>query len=115
MNGAWPMVGTVAAAAIGFLGTWLVQRNARRTSTTDLTQQIIDQLQETHEHDRAQWWREREALETRQKRTEERVEDGEAVTRLLLDYVSALRHHIESASPPPPPPFPPGLGRHASN
>lgn len=108
MNGAWPAVSTVAAALASLLGIWMVQRNAKRANATDLTQRIIDQLQETYGADREEWHKERAALHERQTRTERRLENAEAVSRLLADHVSQLRHHIDMGNPPPPPPYPAG-------
>lgn len=111
MNNLWPVVGTIVAAALGLFGTWLVQRNARRQNASTDSQQLIDQLQENYAADRTQWIAERTSLAERQSRTEKRLEQGEAMLRLALDYILNLRWHIAEGEPPPPPPFPAELLR----
>jgi hypothetical protein len=112
MSGTWQaVIGSVISAALALGGVWLTQRSARHKNSSDVTQQIIDQLQENHQNDRADWGREKESLNARQSRLEARLERAESVSRLLLDYVSQLRHHIDSGSPPPPPPYPQGWPR----
>lgn len=112
MNGeTWPVIGTVVAALLAFLGTWLVQKNARRQSSTDVAQRLIDQMQEDREADRTQYAGERASLEARLDRAFQRIEQMETREHALFDYVSLLRWHIEQNSMGPPPPFPADLGR----
>ena len=96
---------------------WATHRNARQQNSINATSDMINQLQENHENDRKAWHQEKEwlkaswneekaSLENRQNRLENRLERAESVTRLLTDYVSQLRHHIDAGNPPPPPPYP---------
>lgn len=111
MNGAWPYVASVMAAAIGFFGTWLVQRNQKKANKTTDTQTLIDQIQEERKADREQFAATSERSEARISRLEERVETAEALFRLASDYILNLRYHIAEGKPPPPPPFPAELTR----
>jgi len=91
------LLGGLIGGLFMFGGTWLVQRNAKRATTTDGAQKLIDQLQEEGA------------------KKDQRIERLEVRVDALTDYVSALRHHIDTGGRPPPPPFPPDLipGRHA--
>lgn len=92
-GGVWAALGTAFAGLCALAGMWLVQRNERQKSSTNVAQQLIDQFQEE--------------LAKRDRR----IDQLEIRERLLLDYVSELRHHIEGHGKPPPPPFPPSLTR----
>ncbi len=109
MNTVWPYVGAVLAGLGAILGPLLVFRNTRKQTTTDLAQKFIDQVQEERATDRQMFFTEKQSLEQRLDRAFQRIEGMEARERMLLDYVSALRHHIDTKSDPPPPPFPSGL------
>ena len=106
MNGAGPYLASVVVAAIGFFGTWLVQRNQKKANTSTDTQTLIDQMQEDRQADRAQFAETLTRLEERQQRTERRLENAEGLFRIASDYILALRYHISEGKPPPPPVFP---------
>lgn len=117
---AWLLLGTIVTAAGGLFGTWRqLKQQARQTKTTD-AQQIIDQLQEIGSAAEERHQREvdtlegrylRELVEVRLTVTEltGRVNRVEGRERVLLDYVAALRFHIDQGRPPPPPEWPPQL------
>ena len=111
MSGLGPILGSVAVAAIGLFGTWLVQRNQKRANKTSDTQTIIDQLQEERAADRENFANAARKFEDRQQRLENRLENAEALFRISSDYVLALRYHIAEGHPPPPPPYPAEMTR----
>jgi len=106
MSGLGPILGSIAVAAIGLFGTWLVQRNQKRANRTSDTQTIIDQLQEERAADRVNFAATAKRFEERQQRLENRLENAEGIFRLASDYILSLRYHIAEGKPPPPPPFP---------
>lgn len=130
MSELWPVFGTLAGGIVAGLVTLVVKRWDRKDAKSDAAQQaiaaadaraqaFIDQVQEQYREDRMEWARERttlhdtwknerEALQARQERAEARIENAEMVIRMLLDYASQLRHHIETKADPPPPPYPAG-------
>lgn len=112
MNGGiWGAVGTVAGAALGLFGVWLVQRNDRRRSSVDGAQRLIDQVQEERDVARKELAEVKAELKSEIQELRREVVGLKARERELLDYVSRLRFHIDHGDPPPPPEFPPGLSR----
>lgn len=80
--------GTVVAAFIGLLGVLVsVIVGTRQKATSELIDDLTSELA----------------------RLSARVAHLERRDRLLTDYISKLRRHINDGNPPPPPPWPPGL------
>ncbi|TYP82082.1 hypothetical protein [Blastococcus xanthinilyticus] len=99
---------TLPAAGAGLIG-WLTYRLNSRKHRTDGAQQMIDQAQE--ERDKA-WERadaDRERMDALLANALSRIGGLEVRERVLLDYVAALRHHIDQRNEPPPPPWPDAL------
>lgn len=111
MNDLGPLLASVVAAVLGYLGVWLVQRNQKKANKTTDTQAIIDQLQEERQSDRENFSTTAKKFEDRQQRLETRLENAEALFRISSDYVLALRYHIAEGHPPPPPPYPAEMTR----
>lgn len=119
-QGTWQFLGTVATAALALLGIWLSTRTTGQTTRTTDAQQLIDQMQEEAARLRADHTEEMTRIEMRHKEQMDevkvrladlasatgRLEDRELI---LLDYVQALRHHIDQGAGPPPPTWPPTL------
>lgn len=103
------VIGTVLPAGGAGLIGWLTYRLNQRRATTDSAQQMIDQAQE--ERDKA-WTRadaDRERMDARMADATARIDGLEIRERVLLDYVAALRHHIDQRNEPPPPAWPDAL------
>ncbi len=103
-------LGTLGAATLALLGIWLSTRQSGRAAQSSDAQALIDQIQEERTEARAQTAAARAETDARMTNAFARIAGLESRERLLLDYVSALRWHIDSGNPPPPPVYPAGLG-----
>lgn len=118
---------TVIAGIIVALITGPLVALVNRTRPRDPQSQIISDLREAYESQRAELERieaeakaerdtaraerEQERAEVAQARAEMRQATQEAEARIAAsaDYITALRAHIEGRLPPPPPEFPVSL------
>lgn len=115
------LLSTLGAALVGFVGIWLATRQNGRTAKYTDAQAMMDQIQEERDKSEersaaalslveVQHSNALAAMGTRLTEGLQRIDRLESRDRLLLDYVSQLRWHIDSGNPPPPPPWPSGLG-----
>ncbi len=118
------LIGTVVTTAGVVYGVLRrTSQDAQQTRTVD-AQAIVDQIQEERAAADTRHQREIDHLEGRYLRelTDVRTEMHELRGRqtriegrelVLLDYVAALRHHIDQGLGPPPPPWPTALTNRA--
>lgn len=90
-----PIIGTAVTGALGVVGGWAAKR-IPEAGTREIA--LIDQLQEDADRLRADTVRLSEMIDRLQVRE-----------RLMADYISRLRFHINEGHPPPAPEWPEGL------
>lgn len=96
------LLGTIAAAFIGFVGIYLSVRQTSHQSKTDAAQGLFNELQE----ERNELKREREELRGRLDRCELELRQVRIRELQRDEYLQDLRNHIRLELPPPPPPWP---------
>ncbi|ALD63989.1 hypothetical protein AFL94_08720 [Arthrobacter sp. LS16] len=101
----WGVVGQVfVPIVVAALAAWAT-RAAHRTQKGSRENALIDQLQEQL----LQADKRADKQDERMEKIEAKLEKVGRTSRVRLDYIYRLRHHIDTGQPPPAPEWPAGI------